>query len=141
MPELGIRPGNAFKGTPMEQLKTYAPPVARIFLAAVFIPAGLSKLGDVAGFTGYLTSGGLPAFLAWPSIIFEVLLGASMLVGFQARIMGLLGAGFCVLAALLYHLVPADQMQMMIFFKNLGIAAAFLMIFAHGAGKLAIDKA
>jgi putative oxidoreductase len=125
----------------MEQLKTYAPLFARIFLAAMFIPAGLFKLGDVAGFTAYLTSGGLPAFLAWPSIIFEVLLGVSMLVGFQARIMGLLGAGFCVLAALLYHFVPADQMQMALFFKNLGVAAAFLMIFTHGAGKLAIDKA
>ena len=125
----------------MQQLKTYAPLLARIFLAAMFLPAGFAKIGDVAGFTGYLTSGGLPAFLAWPSILFEIALGASMLIGFQARIMGLLGAGFCVLAALLYHYNPADQMQMMIFFKNLGIAAAFLMIFAHGPGKLALDKA
>jgi putative oxidoreductase len=125
----------------MDQLKTYAPLVARIFLAAMFIPAGLSKLGDVAGFAGYLTSGGLPGFLAWPSIIFEVALGLSMLVGFQARWMGLLGAGFCILTALLYHNNFADMVQMQVFFKNLGVAAAFLMIFAHGAGKLAIDKA
>ena len=125
----------------MDQLKTYAPLLARLFLAAMFIPAGLFKLGDVAGFTGYLTSGGLPAILAWPAILFEIALGASMLVGFQARTMGLLGAGFCVLAALLYHFVPADQMQMQAFFKNLGVAAAFLMIFTHGPGKLALDKA
>ena len=125
----------------MEQLKTYAPLITRLFLAAIFIPAGLGKLGDVAGFTGYLTSGGLPGLLAWPSIIFEVLLGLSMLIGFQARWMALLGAGFCVLAALLYHLAPADQMQMIMFFKNLGVAGAFLMIFAHGPGKLAVDKA
>jgi putative oxidoreductase len=125
----------------MEQLKTYAPLITRIFLAAVFIPAGLGKLGDVAGFTGYLTSGGLPGFLAWPSIVFEVLLGLSMLIGFQARWMALLGAGFCILAALLYHFAPADQMQMIMFFKNLGVAGAFLMIFAHGPGKLAVDKA
>ena len=36
---------------------------------------------------------------------------------------------------------PADQMQMIMFFKNLGVAGAFLMIFAHGPGKLALDKA
>jgi len=125
----------------MEQLKTYAPLLARLFLAAIFIPAGFSKMGDVAGFAGYVASGGLPGFLAWPAILFEILLGVSMLVGYQARIMGLLGAGFCVLAALLFHFAPADQMQMMIFFKNLGIAAAFLMVFAHGPGKLALDKA
>lgn len=132
--------GNALKGSLMEQLKIYAPLIARLFLAAMFIPAGLFKLGDVAGFTGYLTSGGLPAFLAWPAILFEVALGLSMLIGFQARYMALLGAGFCVLAALLYHFVPADQMQMQIFFKNLGVAAAFLMIFTHGAGRFAVDK-
>ena len=125
----------------MEQLKTYAPLITRLFLAAMFIPAGLGKMGDVAGFAGYLTSGGLPAFLAWPSIIFEVLLGLSMLIGFQARWMALLGAGFCVLAGLLYHFAPADQMQMIMFFKNLGVAGAFLMIFAHGPGKLSVDKA
>lgn len=79
----------------MQQLKDYAPLITRIFLAAMFIPAGLFKIGDVAGFTGYLTSGGLPGFLAWPSILFEVLLGVAMLVGFQARWMALLGAGFC----------------------------------------------
>jgi putative oxidoreductase len=124
----------------MEQIKTYAPLVARIFLAAMFIPAGLMKLGDVAGFTGYLASGGLPGFLAWPSIAFEILLGVSMLIGFQARIMALLGAGFCLLAALLYHFAPADQIQMTMFFKNLGVAAAFLMIFTHGPGKPALDK-
>jgi putative oxidoreductase len=125
----------------MEQLKTHAPLLARIFLAAMFLPAGLSKIGDVAGFTGYLTSGGLPAFLAWPSILFEIALGLSMLLGLQARIMGLLGAGFCVLTAVLYHMNPADQMQMQAFSKNLGVAAAFLMIFTHGAGKFAVDKA
>ncbi|MCU0902580.1 MAG: DoxX family protein [Tabrizicola sp.] len=125
----------------MDQLKTYAPLVARLFLAAMFIPAGLSKTADVAGLAGYIQSGGLPGFLAWPTIIFEVLLGLSMLLGFQARIMALLGAGFCVATALLYHLKPDDMMQMQALFKNLGVAGAFLMIFAHGAGKPALDKA
>jgi len=125
----------------MDQLKTYAPLVTRIFLAALFIPAGLAKIGDVAGFSGYLTSGGLPAFLAWPTIALEILLGVAMLIGYQARYAALLGAGFCVLAAVLYHNNLADQIQAAMFFKNLGVAGAFLMIFAHGPGKLAIDKA
>ena len=125
----------------MEKLTAYTPLVARLLIAALFLMAGLGKLGDVAGFTGFLTSGGLPAFLAWPSIIFEVLLGLSLLVGFQTRIMALLGAGFCVLAALLYHFQPADQMQMTMLLKNFAIAGGLLMVFSHGAGKLALDKA
>ncbi len=124
----------------MDKLRFYAPLVARILMGALFIMAGIGKLGDVAGFAGYMASGGVPAFLAWPSIIFELALGASLIVGFQARIMALLGAGFCVVAALLYHFVPADQMQMTMFLKNFAIAGGLLMVFAHGAGPVAVDK-
>lgn len=124
----------------MDQLTKFAPLLARIFLAVIFIPAGFMKMGDVAGFAGYLSSGGVPGFLAWPAILFEVALGTSMLLGFKARPMALLGAVFCVLTAALFHFVPADQMQMTMAFKNLGIAAGFLMIFAHGAGSVALDK-
>ncbi len=124
----------------MEQATKYAPLAARLLIGALFIMAGLGKLGDVAGFTGYLTSGGLPAVLAWPSIIFELALGAAMIAGFQVRIMALLGAGFCVLSALLYHFNPADQLQMTMLLKNFAIAGGFLMLFAHGAGAVAIDK-
>ena len=106
----------------------------------MFIPAGLMKMGDVAGFAGFMASGGVPAILAWPAILFEVALGTSMLLGFKARPMALLGAGFCILTAVLYHFVPADQMQMTMAFKNFAIAGGFLMIFAHGAGAVALDK-
>ena len=124
----------------MEQATKYAPFVARVLIGALFVIAGLGKLGDVAGFTGFLTSGGLPAFLAWPSIIFEVALGVAMIVGYQVRIMAFLGAGFSILAGLLYHFDPADQMQMTMFLKNLAIAGGFLMLATYGAGAVALDK-
>ena len=124
----------------MDKLKLYAPLAARIMMGVLFIMAGVGKLGDVAGFAGYMASGGIPAFLAWPSIIFEVALGLALIVGFQARIMALLGAGFCVVTAVLFHFVPADQMQMTMFLKNFAIAGGLLMVFAHGAGALAVDK-
>lgn len=125
----------------MEKLTAYAPLVARVLIGALFLIAGAGKLSDVAGFTGFLTSGGLPGFLAWPSILFEIALGVAMIAGYQTRIMALLGAGFCVLAGLLYHFNPADQMQMTMFLKNLAIAGGFLMIFVHGPGKAAVDRA
>ena len=124
----------------MEKLQIYTPLVARILLAVLFVMGGIGKLGDVAGFAGYMASGGVPGFLAWPVIIFELALGASLILGYQARIMALLGAGFCVLAGILYHFAPADQMQMISFMKNLGIAGGLLMVFVHGAGPFAIDK-
>lgn len=123
----------------MDKLSAYAPLVGRIFLGALFLIAGFGKLSDVAGFAGYMASAGVPAFLAWPAVIFELALGASMVLGFQARIMALLGAGFCIVAAVLYH-NPSDPEQMTNFLKNFAIAGGFLMVFAHGAAPFALDK-
>ena len=111
----------------MDKLTTYAPLIGRILIAALFLMAGLGKLADVSGFAGYLTTGGLPAFLAWPSIAFEILLGLALLVGYQTRIMALLGVAFCVLVAVLFHFQPADQLQMTRFLQNLAIAGGLLM--------------
>jgi|APEBP8051073178_1049388.scaffolds.fasta_scaffold00020_285 putative oxidoreductase len=124
----------------MEKTTAYAPLIARILIGVLFVVAGVGKLGDVAGFTGYLTSGGLPAFLAWPTIALEVLGGLALILGYQTRIVALLLAGFTLLAALLYHFQPADQMQMTMFLKNLAITGGLLMLYAHGAGAVAIDK-
>ena len=124
----------------MEKITAYVPLVARILIGLLFVVAGVGKLGDVAGFTGYLTSGGLPGFLAWPTIALEILGGLALIVGFQARIAALLLAGFTLLAALLYHFQPADQMQMTMFLKNLAIAGGLFLLFANGAGALAVDK-
>ena len=124
----------------MEKITTYVPLVARILIGLLFLVAGVGKLGDVAGFTGFLTSGGLPAFLAWPTIALEILGGVALIVGFQTRIFAVLLAGFTLLAALLYHFQPADQMQMTMFLKNLAIAGGLFLLFANGAGAMAVDK-
>lgn len=124
----------------MEKITTYVPFVARILIGLLFLVAGVGKLGDVAGFTGFLTSGGLPAFLAWPTIALEILGGVALIVGFQTRIFAVLLAGFTLLAALLYHFQPADQMQMTMFLKNLAIAGGLFLLFANGAGAMAVDK-
>lgn len=125
----------------MDKFTTYTPFIARLLLSALFIVGGLGKLGDVQGFAGYLGMGGLPGFLAWPAILFEIAVGVSMIIGFQTRIMALLAALFCVVTALLYHFNFADQVQSIMFLKNLGLAGGFLMVFTHGPGKPALDKA
>ena len=125
----------------MTSINTYAPLVGRILIAVLFLLAGLGKLADVQGFAGYLQSGGLPAILAWPSILFEIAVGVLLLIGFQTRIVGLAGAAFCVVAAALYHNNFADQIQMIMFLKNLAIAGGFLLLAANGPGRFALDKA
>lgn len=125
----------------MDSLKTSAPLIARVLIGALFLLSGLGKLADVAGFSGYLASGGLPAFLAWPAVLFEIAVGAALIVGFQTRIVALATAAFCVVAAALYHANFGDQMQIAMFFKNFAIAGGLVLLASTGAGRLAIDKA
>lgn len=115
------------------------PLVARILIAVLFIMAGVGKLGDVAGFTGFMVSGGIPAIFAWPTIALEILGGIALIAGFQTRIVALALAGFTLLAGLLYHFDPADQMQMTSFLKNVAITGGLLLLVSGGAGRLSVD--
>lgn len=124
----------------MTSIEKFAPAAARVLIAVLFLLAGFGKLADVQGFAGYLTSGGLPAFLAWPAILFEIAVGVLLVIGYQTRYVGLAGAAFCVVSAALYHNNFADQTQMVMFLKNLAIAGGFLLLSANGAGKYALDK-
>lgn len=124
----------------MEQIRTFAQPAARVMLGLLFIVAGAGKLGDVQGFAGYMASGGVPAFLAWPVILLELVGGLLLVIGWQTRYVALALGGFSVLAGLLFHFQPADQMQMTQLLKNLAIGGGMLLLFVHGAGAWAVDR-
>ena len=84
-----------------------------------FVLAGVGKLGDIAGFAGYMAIG-RPARLPRlaRSDLSRSLLGLALIVGFQTRIAALAGAAFCVFTAVFFHNNFADQMQMIMFLKN-----------------------
>jgi putative oxidoreductase len=119
--------------------------LARILLAAVFIPAGLQKLSGIDATAGYIAAMGLPqaTLLAWAAAIFEVVAGLAILVGFQTKWAALGLAAFCVFTGFVFHYGAsnggADQVQMIMFFKNLGLAGGFLGLAAAGAGALSVD--
>jgi putative oxidoreductase len=127
------------KETTMTNLNSNLHVGARVFLGLLFLVAGLGKLGNVDGFAGYMASGGIPAFLAWPAVLFEILAGAAIIAGFQTRLAALALAAFCVVTAVLYHFVPADQMQMTQFFKNIGLAGGYLLLANAGSGAFSVD--
>jgi putative oxidoreductase len=124
----------------MDGLNKYIPLISRILLGLIFVLAGFGKLMDPAGNAGYVASGGLPGFFVWPAMALELLGGIALIIGFKARWVALALAGFSLLAAVLYHNNFADQVQMIMFLKNLAIAGGLLMVYVHGAGKYAVDK-
>jgi len=111
----------------------------RILLAVIFILAGIGKIKDPAGTIGYMQSVGLPGLLLWPTIALEVVGGLAIVVGFQTRLVAFLLAGFTIVAAVLFHNNFGDQMQMIMFLKDISIAGGLLLLVASGSTALSVD--
>lgn len=121
-------------------MNQYSHLVGRILIALIFIIAGAGKLMDPAGTAGYMQSAGVPTIFLWPTIALELLGGIAIVIGFQTRIVSYLLAFFCVAAAALFHMDFSNQMQQILFLKNLAIAGGFLLLASSGATALSIDK-
>ena len=114
--------------------------IGRVLMAVMFIQAGISKIFGYAGAQGYMEAAGVPGALLPLVILLEAGGGLAVLLGLFTRWSALLLAGFCVLAALLFHFHPDDQMQMISFMKNITIASGFLVLAGAGPGALALDN-
>jgi putative oxidoreductase len=100
----------------------------RALLAILFIVAGFGKLTDPAGTAGYMQAMGVPALLLWPTIALELLGGIALLVGYRTQLIGLALAAFTLLAAVIFHHDFGNQMQQIMFLKNLSIAGGLLIV-------------
>jgi putative oxidoreductase len=107
------------------------------------------KLLGYAGFVGYLHSKGVPFVqVAAPlATAVEALGGLCLVAGFKIRPLALILAAYTVATAVLGHdfwnvTDPVMQRDMVIhFWKNIGIAGGFLLLFVTGAGRISIDGA
>ncbi|HEY3634950.1 MAG TPA: DoxX family protein [Caldimonas sp.] len=111
----------------------------RILLAVLFLLSGISKVGAYAATAGYMASVGVPGALLPFVILTEVLGAIAIIVGWKVRVVSALLAGFTLLTALIFHNNFGDQIQMIMFLKNVSIAGAFLMLVANGAGRYSLD--
>ncbi|MBX3491043.1 MAG: DoxX family protein [Parvibaculum sp.] len=121
----------------MNAANDYATLLGRIFLSVLFVLAGINKAMGAAGTIAFIESKGLPL----PQIVYagtvalELGGGLLLLIGYQARLVALAFAIFCVLAAVIFHPSLSDPS----FLKNFAVAGGMLYIFAHGAGRYSLD--
>jgi len=120
--------------------------LSRVLLAALFLPAGISKIAGFAGTAAYIASVGLPLpeLGAAIAVVVEVGGGLALLAGYQTRLVALLMAIFTVVAGVFFHAfwtaAPEQLMvQQIMFMKNIAIAGGFLALTAFGAGALSLD--
>lgn len=112
----------------------------RILLGHIFLMAGFSKIGaGYAGTAGYMDSMGVPGALLPAVIILEIVAGLMVIVGFQVKWAAYALAAFTLVAAVIFHSNFADQMQMILFMKNLSITGGLLLLSTYGSGALSLD--
>jgi putative oxidoreductase len=124
----------------MNQIQSIAAPVGRIMLSLMFVYSGIGKISGYAGTQGYMEAMGVPGTLLPLVIALEILGGLAVMLGWHTRIAAFLLAGFTLLSAFIFHANFGDQMQMIMFMKNISIAGGFLMIVSLGGGAFSLDN-
>ena len=110
---------------------------ARVMLAALFILAGVNKLGGMEGTVGYIAAMGLPLpeLVYIGTVALEIGAGIMLAVGFKARFAATALGIFTVLAAVIFHRDFSQQMEMTMFLKNLAIAGGMFAVALSGPGR------
>jgi putative oxidoreductase len=112
----------------------------RSFLALLFLLSGLGKIGAYAATATYMSAVGVPGVLLPVVVATEVFGAIAIILGWKTRVTALLLAGYALLTALILHTNFADQIQIIMFLKNVSIAGGFLLLVANGAGRLSFDR-
>lgn len=123
-----------------QSLIPFAPLVARVLVGGMFIQAGIMKITGFAGMVAVAQSIGLPSpdIAIMVAIAIEILGGLSVLFGYRIFWGALALAVFTVVVSFIFHGNFNDQLQTLLFTKNMGIVAALLYMTRFGAGRLSV---
>ena len=120
----------------------------RFLLGLYFILPGISKVTGYAGTAAYMAEHNVPmiAVLLPVTIILQIGIGATMIVGFQGRLTAFLLAGMTIVISIYMHnfwdmpegTERAHETQN--FFKNMGITAGLLTMVSLGSGAFSLDS-
>lgn len=114
--------------------------LARLMMGQIFLIAGLQKIGGYEGTQGYMESAGVPGMLLPLVILVEAGGGLALIIGWQTKLAAMVLALFTLAAAVLFHNNFADQMQMIMFMKNIAITGGLMLLAVYGAGGYSVDS-
>jgi putative oxidoreductase len=100
----------------------------RALLAFLFVSAGISKIFTWRAVEGYMASKGVPGVLLPLVVAVEIGGGLGLMFGFFVPWAAGALAGFCALAALLFHFNFQDRNERTSFLKDIALAGALVVI-------------
>ena len=114
--------------------------LGRLLISALFLISAYDKIFSIDGTMSWMEGFGVPGFLLYPTIAFEIILPLFVIIGYQARISAGLLSMFCVITAFLFHFDFSNQNQFISFLKNFALAGGFLFVVVNGTKDWAVDK-
>ena len=111
----------------------------RILLSSLFLIEGVRKFFFQEETIMYMEDYGVPEILFFPSIILEVLFPILLIIGYKTRFSASIMALFTLTVALIFHTNFENQMELIIFLKDIAIAGGFLIIAANEPKIYSID--
>ncbi len=116
--------------------------LGRVLMSAIFIHGGYGKAMAPAATMAMFSHLGLPLPGAAYALALIIELGGGVLflIGYRARLVGLVLAGWCIATAMAAHYHPENREAMIHFMKNVSMAGGFLQVVAFGAGRLSADR-
>ena len=113
--------------------------LGRILLSSLFLIEGVRKFFFQEETIMYMEEYGVPEILSFPSLILEILFPILLIIGYKTRISALIMALFTLTVAIIFHTNFQNQMELIIFLKDIAIAGGFLIIAANEPKICSID--
>ncbi len=113
--------------------------IGRLLLSILFLIEGLGKISMQESVVMYMEDYGVPGILFVPAITLEILFPIILILGYKTKWAASIMALFTFTVAIIFHTDFNDEMQMILFLKDIAIAGGFMIIIAYGPGKISLD--
>lgn len=121
------------------QLQLYA--IGRMFLSALFIASAAAKLADYRGTLQALENSLADASWLLPiALAIELIGGLFLFAGYRARAVSVALLAYLGTVTLLMHHDLTQPLNRSFALANMAFAGALLMVAAHGAGSISVDR-
>ena len=123
----------------MTNYMNFLSPIGRILIANIFLIDGINKISYYEGVAEWMLLNGVPDFLLPLVILLEIFGALAIILGWRVKLFSLVFFVFCILTAIIFHRDFTNNMDKVIFMKNMSMAGGFFFLFLNGAGKFSLD--
>ena len=109
---LADQPAGLVNVCPMPAKYVSADAGLRLAIALLFLVSATTKVMETTAIQAYMHAYGVPGMLVWPAACFEYAAGLCLFLGYRARPVAVLLAGWCLLTALIFHRQFSDLDQL-----------------------------